>query len=79
MGHFLRGPAGSGAIEFGPAAEGLAVSGWTAGLLWTRWLKGCSSNERLSLGDVALGDGALALQDWDHAADAQGQEAEGAE
>ena len=45
-----------------------------AGLLWTRWLTGLCSSERLRLGAVALGYGALSLQDWQEAADAQGQD-----
>ena len=74
VGHVLRGPAGSGAIGIDPVAEGLGAWGWMAGLLWTRWLTGLCSSERLRLGAVSLGYGALSLQDWQEAADAQGQD-----
>ena len=50
-----------------------------AGLLWTRWLTGLCSSERLILGAVVLVEGALALQDGHEAADAQGKKREGAE
>ena len=72
-------PAGTGVMGIGLAAEVLEVWGVMAGLLRPRWQRGLCSSERLTLGAVALGDGALALQDRQEAADPLGKEGEDAE
>jgi hypothetical protein len=68
-------------MGIGLAAEVLEVWGVMAGLLRPRCQRGWSSIELLILRAVALGDGALVLQDWQAAADpkSKGQEGECAE
>ncbi len=66
-------------VGIAPALGGLGVWGWKRELKGTRWQQAWCSSERLIFGAVVLGDGGLALQDWQKAAHAQGQEGEGAQ